>query len=485
MPDSDHPRAAIAWRAVIAIAVAFLLVRALTTLMYEGVYYYYGMVAGQFAIADAAYHGHWFAQDEMLVSSVNNRASEERVGIPIERWRSFPRSNVYTTFPAHDLPGFGYLIACTSKLFSRSLTSRYAFGLQVGVELLSLLAFLLCVSIVFGRRVAIVAGIIYVIGYPFVWPMASQPMRDIFVMGVYAFYLLAFFIFLRHRGALALLAIMALLLVSVALLWVRPSAYYFFFLVAPLALLARNRSLASRLSFFVLTVLVASTLFGLQLRAFNMRHYGVADTDFLGRGLWAGMGQGGDSPYGFAYDDLALVPWAKQHGYDVQFSSPRMNQVLGAYARKVIRDDPAFYARTVLARAKLVALHPLVVEPPPVLSGVGFNESGLSLIQYAGRYPARTAALALGVLYGLAFLHVGACLAVAMFLRLPDVRLELLLLLSPLLYTLLTQLVVASEPRYLAVGAWVLVLPFSWWSCSWHDSRCIVRRPGFDVGSIT
>ena len=50
-------------RRLLVVAIALVGVRALTIEAYRGTLYYYGLVAHQFAIADAAYAGHWFAWD--------------------------------------------------------------------------------------------------------------------------------------------------------------------------------------------------------------------------------------------------------------------------------------------------------------------------------------------------------------------------------------------------------------------------------------
>ena len=48
-------------------------------------------------------------------------------------------------------------------------------------------------------------------------------------------------------------------------------------------------------------------------------------------------------------------------------------------------------------------------------------------------------------------------------LREKTARLEAARLMSPLIYTLATELPLHFEPRYLTTGAWVLVLPFAYY----------------------
>ena len=454
---------------LLIIALLFLVVRGLTIYVYEGTYYYYGMVANQFAIAEASYRGQSLSLDEVLVGAVFNAANQNQRYIPIEEWKDYPRSDAYTTFPAQDVPGFGYLIAFTSQLFGDELTSRYAFTLQVLLELVSILLFVYCVSLVFGQRIAFISGLLYIFAYPFIWPVASQPMRDIFVMGVYSFYLTAFFVFAEREGARSFLMPIPLIVIAALLLWVRPSAYYFFFISAPLVLFLKNKDIKARAGFLLVTVLVPLFIFGLPLKAFNVRHYGVADTDMLGRALWAGMGIIKDNPYVFVLDDGALVPWCKSRGYIVKYASPEMNKILGDYARDVIREDPEFYLRTVLVRAEEIVKGPLGVSTPRSV-GLEYKKSGISLLEYVSenRESVIFSALSLKSLladhrFGLLFFHLGWILSSVMFFTVKkDKRLAIAMLVLPLYYTLLTQLPLHFEARYLAAGAWVLILPFAW-----------------------
>jgi hypothetical protein len=45
------------------------------------------------------------------------------------------------------------------------------------------------------------------------------------------------------------------------------------------------------------------------------------------------------------------------------------------------------------------------------------------------------------------------------------------MLMSPLVYTTAVQAATLSEPRYMAVGAWVLVLPIAAWLQELSDER--------------
>ena len=366
------------WPRLAVLAVLFLLVRIATIAAYRDTLYYYGLVSHQFAIAEATYHGHGFAHDAVLSEAAVGAAKREGRFIPLEEWSRFRGSGLYTTFPAADLPGLGYLIAFTSRWLDERLSTRWAHGIQLLVELLSVLTFVCCAALGFGDRTALLAGSCYVLAYPFIWPLASLPMRDIFVMGVYASFIAASFVFLSTAGWRSLLIVGLLIAIGSLLLWVRPHGYYVFLLSLPLAVFVRKRSPGERVAFAALLLLVPWLVFGYPLRLFNLRHYGVPATDAIGRTLWQHMGIATDNPYGFVLKDEAMLPWIKAHyGRDVEYASPEMNRLLGDYARRVIREHPAFYFKTVALSCLEMARTPLDFVPPFPL--VDYSSSGLTL----------------------------------------------------------------------------------------------------------
>jgi hypothetical protein len=461
-------------RKLLLVAAVFVLVRSATLLAYRDTLYYYGMIASQFAIAEAAYAGHAFAQDAVLASAAMDLATREGRFVAIEEWAGLQRSGRYTTFLAQDLPGFGYLIAATSRWFGDHLTTRYAMAAQVSVELASLLIFASCVAAAYGQRTAVLAGLVYSLAYPFVWPIASLPMRDVFVLGTFASFVGACFLFLRARGFWSAAGPGILLTIGSLLLWVRPSGYYFGAAVALPAALAGFKSLRARAAFVALLLLVPWLVFGHPYRLFNLRHYGVADADFLGRVLWAHMGIIEDNPYGFVLKDEALVPWVRGHyGREVEYGSPEMNRLLGDYARRVIREDPGYFLRTLFKRASQIAMTPLDVVPPIRL--VEFGTSGRSLAEYARAHPASFAYKLVNRLVLTAFFYGGLALTVWLAKHRRAPWQELAVLMSPLAFTLAVQVLTAFEPRYMATGAWVLVLP---WACGleeWIGRRKMAR----------
>lgn len=445
--------------------------RFLTILAYKNTAYYYDMVAVQFGIAEAAYHGHAFSYDEKLFDTLLTESNTTRRYIPLEDWAKYARSGEYRTFPARDLPGFGYLIALTSKLFDRELTTKYAFAIQIMIEMSSVLVFAYCVYLVLGARIALLSGLLYIFGYPFIWPLASQPMRDIFVLAIYSSYIAAFFIFLRRNDVYSYAAATMLVILSACLLWFRPAGYYFYFLISPLIFFANKKSIRARWSFFAITILLPVLLFTLPLRGFNIRHYGMTDTDLIGRALWEGMGIIKDNPYGFVLDDNALVPWVKEYyKKDVSYSSPEMNRLLGNYAREIIQKDPLFYARTVLTRSLTMIISPLIIPrtgPMNLSKIMGFKQSELPFMTYVTKYPKdfilNLCRYILFDGYGVIFFYAGVLLAFLMFRQIINIRLEMLILMAPLFYTLVTQIPLHFEHRYLATGAWVLILPLAWY----------------------
>lgn len=447
-------------RALVIVAALFLVVRVATIVAYRDTLYYYGMVASQYGIAQAAYAGHWFAHDQAVSGAALREATLEGRHIPLEEWVRFPASGRFTTFPAVDLPGYGYLIAFTSRAFGDHLTARYALGVQVLVELASVLLFAYCVSLAAGVRTGVATGLVYVFGYPFMWPIASQPMRDVFVLGAYTAFMTAAFLFLRRRGAAAWLVPAPLVALGSLLLWVRPHGYYYAFGLALLVLAAPGRPRAARAGFAALLVLVPWFLFGWPFRQFNIRHYGVPSTDAVGLALWQQLGIVPNNPFGFVKSDEAMVPFVKAHyGKDVDYASPEMNRLLGEYARRVIREHPGYYLRALGATLAEVAATPLDFVPP--FRVASFSGSGLTLAEFARAHPGSFAFKAFNRVLLTLFFYGGLAAAVWLWRRGSPPRVELLLLLSPFLYTAAAQVGVVFTARYMAAGAWALAFPIA------------------------
>ena len=442
------------------LAVVFVAVRIATIVAYRDTLYYYGMVANQFGIAEAAYKGHWFAHDADLSAAALQEANRQGRYVPLEEWGRFQGSGRYTTFPAVDLPGYGYLIAMTSQWCGDHLTSRYAMVAQVGVETASLLLYAWCVCVVFGHQTGFLAGLVYALGYPFAWPIASQPMRDIFILGVYTTALAAVLLFLRGRGPVAWAAAILLLCAGSTLLWIRPHGYYFFVCLVPIVVLARNRSRRARGVFSAAVLLVPWLVFGYPLRLFNLRHYGVPTTDSVGLALWQQLGAIKDNPYGFVRKDEAMGPWIKAHfGKDLTYASPEMNHLLGEYARRVICEHPEYYLRAIGTVALEIARTPIDIVPPFRL--VEYSTSRLSLAEYGRAFPGSFAYKLFNRVVLTGFFYGGLWLAVRLLLRRRDLWLEITLFLSPFLYTAATQVAIVFNERYMASGAWALVLPIA------------------------
>lgn len=451
-------RPSVSGRYVTQFLLLFLVVRTCTVLAYRDTVYFYGMVANQFAIAEAAYKGHSFSWDARLGGAALEETRRSGRFVPLEAWEHLPRSGRYTTFPAVDVPGYGYLISATSRWLGTRLTTVYAMAVQAAAEAFGVLMFLLAAGRVFGEPTARRAGLLYLLAYPFVWPSASQPMRDIFAIPIFSATVLAACA-ARERSPARETALAVLLIgAGSVLLWVRPSAYYFPAFVALLLLIGRHRTLGARLRFAIPALLVPWLVFGLPFRQFNLRHYGVADTDFLGRTLWENMGVVRDNPYGFVLDDAALVPWVERHyGRSVEYASPEMNRLLGDYAREVVLRDPAYFLKTRLYLVARIAATPLDLIPP--FRVVEFRSSGMSVLQYLREHPGSFAYKALNRVLLTGYFYLGLAAAIVVWRRYPGHRNTLLVLLSPLLYTLGTLAWTDCESRGMATCAWVLLLP--------------------------
>jgi hypothetical protein len=460
--DINARRRGLGARGVVLLAALFFSSRAGVVSYYDSIcfFYYYGMVSNQYAIAEAAFNGHFNSEDFGLKKTVRTEAFERERPIPIEEWKDYPKTGKYTTFPAQDLPGYGYLIAYTSKLAGGELTTRYAYAVQLAAEFAAMLALAACAGAMLGGRAALCFGLFYIFLFPFIWPLAFQPMRDIFNFAVSSFSVAAFFAYSRGKGTGSLIAAAALLVLSSLLLWVAPRCYYCIFLLAPASFFAANKTLASKTVFAVLCVAVPVSVFGIPYRNFNIAHYGTPDTATIGRGLWEGMGIAGENKYGFKLDDSAMIPFLRERGYEnVSYGSPEMNRLLGEYAIDVIKKDPGFYLKTILVRARQMARNPL---PMFYQQKTPRNESGLSRSEYIRKNPIDAAMGIAQNAWALAVFHLGLILSAAMVFSRRGRRAEAVVFLLPVFYLLATTLPLHFEARYMAAGAPALIAPLLW-----------------------
>lgn len=445
------------------VLAAFLVVRALTVWAYQknATLYYYGQISGQFAIADAWWQGHEFSEDRVLSAAACRTAESEGRFVPLEEWETLPRSGEYKTFPAVDLPGYGYIIAWTSRLFGDRLTARYAMVGQVLAEAAGVAAFTVAVMLLAGGGIGMWSGLLYSLAFPVIWAQASLPMRDIFAVPIMALVLLALAIF-RSKVARERIWIPAALLIAALLLWVRPSAYFVFIFVAPLVLLTPGRTWRERLACAALFVAIPLLVFGLPQKRFNAKYYGTTNTHFLGRSLWEGLGIVKDNQYGLRLDDEALTPWLESRGHRVEYASVEMNRLLGEYVGEVLRKDPMLFVRALGLRLVAFAERPLDFTPPRPFPRPG--EAAASPSRAALRDPvgffyavcSRTAPL-LG--------WTGMAAAVAWLMLRREDWWAILSLQTPFLYAVGSVMPLNYEPRYGAAGAWSLLAALAW--CAW------------------
>lgn len=440
--------------------VVFLAVRAVTVWAYgkNATLYYYGQVSGQFAIADALWHGHVFAEDRALSAAACRKADAEGRFIPIKEWEALPRSGEYKTFPAVDLPGYGYLIAWTSRAFGERLTARYAFVIQVLAEGAGVVAFSAAVMLLVGSAIGMWAGLLYSLAFPVIWAQASQPMRDIFAVPIMALVLLALAAF-RQKHRREKIWIPCLILAAAALLWVRPAAYFLFFFVVPLVLTTPERTWRERLACAAVFVAIPLVVFGLPQKRFNAKYYGTTNTHFLGRSLWEGLGIVKDNPYGLRLDDQALIPWLESQGHQVEYASVEMNRLLGEYVGEVLRKDPMLFVRALGLRLVSFAKRPLDFTPPrpyPKPDAPAASLIGAALRDPVGFFYAvcsRTAPL-LG--------WVGMAAALAWLVLRREDWWAIVTLQTPFLYAVGSVMPLNYEPRYGATGAWSLLAALAW-----------------------
>lgn len=440
------------------LALLFLVVRAGTIALYSHhrTYYYYGQVAGQFAIAEAKWDGRDFAFDRTRERAAEDLAARERRFVPFSEWRTLPKGE-YETFPALDLPGYGYLMTWTSRICGDELTSTWAFVAQILAECAGLLLFAWSAGRLISPRVGLLAGLGYVLAYPMIWPQASQPMRDVFFVPILTLVLIAFTMF-RIASKRERIAIPLAIGIASILLWVRPSAYFVFFFVVPLAMLTPGRSIRARALFAACLVAIPVALYSIPVRAFNERHYGTSDLHFLGRGLWEGMGIIPDNPYGFALDDRVLVEWVRSRGVDAPYGTVEMNKALSDYVFEVLRKDPAYYLKTLAARAIVFAKTPLDFVPPRAVPMR--DKATMSVFAYAWADPIGYFYNLLSI-YAFAFLWIGVPATVVWLLRERSRWWEILVLNVPLIYTFCAFFPLNHEPRYMAAGAWCVLTVFA------------------------
>lgn len=460
---------------LLLVFVVFLAVRTLTVWAYgkNATLYYYGQVSGQFAIADAWWHGHAFSEDRALSAAACRAADTEGRFISIEEWPAISRSGVYKTFPAVDLPGYGYLIAWTSRAFGDHLTARYAFAIQILAEGAGVVAFAAATMWLVGIGIGTCAGLLYSLAFPVIWAQASQPMRDIFAVPIMAAVLLALATF-RGKLKRERVWIPVLLFTAAALLWVRPAAYFMFFFVVPLVVLTPGRSWRERLAAAALFVAIPLVVFGLPQKRFNAKYYGTTNTHFLGRSLWESLGIVTDNPYGFRLDDEALTPWLESRGHQVEYASVEMNRLLGEYVGEVLRKDPMLFVRALGLRLVSFAKRPLDFTPPRPYPRPGEPEA--SPLRSAIRDPigffyavcSRTAPL-LG--------WAGMIAVVVWLVARREAWWEILVLQTPFAYAVGSVMPLNYEPRYGATGAWSLLAALAWCALvAWTRARGVASK---------
>lgn len=461
---------------------AFILTRWLSIETYDKIHrdYYNEMVHYQFTIAEAASKGHFFSRDPLLRKQVVKASEDQKRNIPIEEYKNFPGSGEYETFPAMDLPGYGYLIYYTSKLFGGGLTSRYAFAIQLLCEFLGISLFILSIGMLFPKLpgLPLWSGLTYIIAYPFILNISAQPMRDIFSVFIYGLSLFGVSLILsRGLQKKPLAVLISILCFCSILLWVRPSAYYFFALLSCGILLFFQMPLKKKLITALLVTLIPWMLFGQPVKQFNLKHYGTENTKFLGWGIWVALGSVKDNPWGFIYGDRDLLKWGREKLNDpsLELGSIKLNEVALDYSLEVISKHPSLYFRGAWERIKLLFTAPLSLDPTYTLAW--FRSSGLSFTEYVAKHPVDTLHRLIK-LYGNLFFFVSLGALFWMLRTLPrSEKVALLLLVSPFVYHTLQFVFYVSERRHFTQGAWVLVFPVAYllWTL-WQKKTALSHR---------
>ena len=480
-------------RFALALALGFILSRALVILSFEPVHgpYYHEMVQNQFSIAEARWNGHPNSWDKKRQAAAVLESERLKRQLSIEEWDTLPRWE-FTTFPAMDLPGYGYLIAVTSGLFGTQLTSRYAFALQLLAEFLGILLYCLLIWRFMSPHLACWTGWIYVIAYVFVHPVSGQPIRDLMVIPVYS--LLCWVVlegfrvsqpkgleFLKRIGKpqiLHLAKLTAALVTVALLLWVRPIGYYFIYGLALLILFFPKKIGKLRLSALVL-ICFGFLAFSLPLQNFNRHYYGTKDPKFLGWGLWVSLGLVQPNDFGFVYGDRDMRRWGQERLGDphLGLGDIRLNEEAYRYALSAIRQQPSLLLRSYGEKFKRFWKEPLSWEAYWTLKTTGdlaqevdlekgnFLWNKLTLyLKLIARYPIDALHRAVSI-YGFFFSKLGLIgICLGLLLRKESMRTLIrerwvfLVLLSPLIYHLTQFFLYVPERRHFAQGAWPLCL---------------------------
>ena len=457
--ESPARREGLGWAVLV---VLFFLVRGTAADQLRGTVHFNGLVLNQFAIAESMDLGRGFAWDQ---GKVEREARNSRA-ITYAQWLALPGTGPYTVFPARDVPGLAWIIHWTNRILPGPPTDYWAWLLQTLLEAAALMGFLFMTAELWGFGVAFGAGLLYLLGYPYLWSVSFQAMSDGFAIPIYVSVLGFLFILTRRTGGRRFWGMAALLVLGSILLWVRPTPAYFFWMMVPVALAFRSVPLRERLSAAFLLGAVPAFLFWIPYGSFNQNHYGTRETYFLGSQVWEGLGSVGENPYGFKVDDSAMVPWVRARGIPVEVQGdPRMNRELWDYSWSVIRKDPGYYLRNIRVRLGEIIRRPLrVMNPGPESPGaVRWGELGwrdLLKRPWAGLFRVLNWAYFKDEC-GKGFVWLGGAALLGLLAIATAQKPFLVLWMAPLFYVMIPQVLIYFEPRYLAVAAWVLVVPIS------------------------
>jgi hypothetical protein len=429
--------------------------------------YHHEMVVGQFLIADAKWHGYDFSHELNLGKRVIELSENRHATVPIEEFKNIERTYSFSIFPAKDVPGYGYLIAYSSRLLGTELTSRYAFLVQLLVELIGLVLFTCCISTLLNRNIALTFGLLYLIGFPFLQLISGQPIRDMF--GVFGYIIattaVVYYSTRKHLEFKSTITILSMSVVFAGILWIRPSAYYFIFLLALYVLFMKGKTLPGKILVIILLIMPSQLIFSNQYKDFNVKYYGTHNTYFLGWGLWIGLGNAKDENYEFVYGDRDFLKWARMRTGDntLELGDVEINKLGLKHALETLRNDPFLYVRAMYGRVKILIAKPLSLD---YWKGyVPRRTNKLSYLDYILNHP-RDVIHYLIQIYGFVFFWVSmACLLTILITRHCRVGFDnsFYLLLLPFLYHLCQFIFYVPDPRHFVSGAWILCLPIAYY----------------------
>ncbi|MBI3577961.1 MAG: glycosyltransferase family 39 protein [Ignavibacteriales bacterium] len=318
--------------------------------------------------------GNWFQKNSAYLQQYVADCQQQGTLIDFEDYP--PPAKEELTPQYNDEGGYGLFLAAFWKIFGAKRW-WYVRVLQVLLDTAMCWVIYQIGKKAFNERVGLLAALLYACFIPGI-EMAVRPHRDIWVS--FLFILTVYQLVAGTNDGYKLRHFIIIGISAGLVAWMRSTVMPFvFFLVAGLFLLKPWKE-ATRFSFALLAgfLLVFSPLI--------IRNYIVFDKFMATRGafwhaFWGGVGQM-PNPYGLHEDDKEIAQLAYKLNPSVQFDTEQYEQTLKAEAVKFIREQPGWYASSVVRRA-VVFVFPkagrmLFFQDSPQQQATGFLNKSVS-----------------------------------------------------------------------------------------------------------